>query len=685
MNTITESRWYPLFNWLVNHPWLMLTLGVLFIAISASGLTRLVKDTSVDAFVPEGHSSLLANERTTELFGLSEPIAIAVFVEPGRSVFDAPTMAVIAELTERVAEVDNINSERVASIATESYIRGEDGAILVEDYLEQTDYATPAEIQGHWNNMPPHINTLVSEDARGAVIMAEVIDSHASAATYLNVQALVEEFAEPGLEIYIAGPAAVSGYLSEYIDGDARIMQPIVFLVVIVFLYLAFMKSSALLGPIVVLLGSAGGSLGIMAWQGIPYYAITNALPVILVSISVADAIHILSAYFEDRAENPQRAQREAVICAMLNMARPITLTTITTIAGFFGIAAVSIMPPIYYFAVYAMLGIFLAWCFSLFILPAVLVLIKPSQSRFFVNWKMDTPDRIGMALGRISLAGLARPGQVLLGAAIIVAIAWMGASSLTIDRSQVDNFSKDEPIHIADDLINERFAGTAFLDVILHSEEPDGMLLPHNMQKVAALQSFLEGQEHVAKTVSIADYITLLDSAINAKVPDAQRTIPTQEGAVAQYLMVYEASGDPTDFEEEITPDYQTVLVRTVLDSHYFSDSKKVVTALQAYLDQEFSSPDLQATIAGDVNVSYHWMTALQTTHFLGIGISLLLIFVTSAIVFRSLPVGVIAVIPVTFTVLCLYGLMGYLGINLEPATSMFAAISVGVGVDFA
>jgi len=84
-------------------------------------------------------------------------------------------------------------------------------------------------------------------------------------------------------------------------------------------------------------------------------------------------------------------------------------------------------------------------------------------------------------------------------------------------------------------------------------------------------------------------------------------------------------------------------------------------------------------------VNVAYHWMTALQESHFAGVGLSLLLILIMSILVFRSPTVGVIAVVPVTFTVLCIYGVMGSLGVYLEPATSMFAAISVGVGVDFA
>ena len=675
-----------IFHALTARPALCICLGLVLIASAGAGLTRLVKDTSVDAFVPPGHPALTANDMTTELFGLSEPIAVAVFDKKGGSVFSPATLALVDEITESLRALPNVREDRVASITTEASISGADGIINVDDYFDADllDGAFARDGGARWRNMPPHIDTLVSADEQGAVIMAELEDPDLAAETYAEVQALVAALETDDVEIMVAGPAAVSGYLSAYIDADARVLQPVVFLIVLIFLYLAFLRSSALLGPIVVLLGAAGGAMGIMAWQGIPYFAITNALPVILVAISVADAIHILSAYFERRARFPDRSIREIVIDSMVVMARPITLTTVTTMAGFFGIAVMSIMPPIAYFAWYAMLGVFLAWLFSLFVLPSVLVLLKPKPSPLFAAWGIRAPDFIGAWLGNISHVAARHPRGILICFAALLAVACLGALQLRVDRSQVDNFAPDEPIRIADERIHTTFAGTAFLDVIVHADDGD-LLEEGRLHKVAELQAFLEAQHHVSKTVSIVDYLTLLHSAINETQPDATRELPADDAALAQYLMVYEASGDPTDFEEEITPDYQSALVRGVLDSHYFSDSREVVEALQTYLEDEFNEPGLHAYIAGDVNVAYHWMSDLQASHFAGVGLSLTLILAVSMMVFRSISVGIIAVIPVSVTVLSIYGVMGYLGIHLEPATSMFAAISVGVGVDFA
>jgi predicted RND superfamily exporter protein len=674
------------FRMLTDAPRTMVVLGLITILAMAAGLTRLVKDTSVDAFVPADHSSLLANERVEALFGLTEPIAVAVLTTDGSSIFQPELLTTVEQLAADIGQLDNVRRDRVASVASESAIRGADGAVLVEPYADgSSSESAAAAAAAAWRGMPPHVSTIVSSDETGAVIMAELIDSRHAAATYRTVQEIVARYQEPGIDILVAGPAAVSGYLSSYIERDARILQPLVLCVVLTFIFLAFRRASALIGPVLVVAGAAGGALGIMAWQGVPYFAITNALPVILVAIAVADAIHILSAYYQLRARFPSRRARDLVVIAMTEIARPITLTTLTTMAGFIGIGVASIMPPITHFAWYAALGVMLAWVFSLGVLPSILVLLKPKPSPAFRSWAQHRPDALGAALRSVGAWAARHHGAVLVGFAAVAVVALTGALQLRVDRSQVDNFAPDEPIRIADETINETFAGTAFLDVVVEADTPDGLLDARRMRKIAELQRFFESHDHVQKTNSIVDYLSLLHAAVLERAPDSGRALPDTDAGIAELLLVYEVSGDPTDLEEEIDRDYRSALIRGVLDTPYFSDSREVVESLERYIVDTFNEPGMTATLAGDVNVAYHWMSRLQSSHFLGVGLSLALVLAMAIGVFRSAPAGLVAVVPVCFTVLVLYALMGFLGIHLEPATSMFATISLGVGVDFA
>ena len=677
------------FERVTERPWLVLGISLLAIGVSGFGLTKLVKDTSVKAFIPAGHESLIADAKAAEVFGLSDTIAVALITTDGGSVFRPDVLALVDELSIELAGLPNVRYDRIASLATESAISGKDGSVFVDPYIEpfamDDDFANDS--RERWERMLPHRGTLVSEDGGGAVIMAELVDSSIADQTYLAVLEIVEGIALDGVELHVAGPGAVSGYLSRYIDEDARKLQPLVFVLVLGFIYLAFRRAVALPGPLLVVVGSAAGALGIMAWSGIPYYAITNALPVIIVAISVADAIHILSAYYQRREQYPDAGVRELVVGAMTAMARPISLTTITTIAGFLGIAVMSIMPPITWFAIFASLGVLLAWVFSILVLPNVLLLVSPGRSPAFVTWQEGRPSGTGRALAWLGTFSPLRYRSVLLVFLLITVAAAYGALQLRIDRSQVENFATDEPIRIADEIINARFAGTAFLDVIVETDEPQGLLRADTMRKVRELQEFFEGLPHVRKTVSIVDYVSQLHGALDdlPAADIAARQLPATDDLLAETLFVYEITGDPADFEEEIDAEYQHALIRGVLDAHYFSQNRLAVESLQRYIDEKFNEPGLRATLTGDVNVSYHWMSSLQASHFKGVVLSLTLVLAASILVFRSPVAGLVSVVPVVFTVLVLYACMGYLGIYLEPATSMFAAIALGVGVDFA
>lgn len=681
------STTQSLFYRLTARPVQALWMSGLFVVLAAAGLTQLHKDTSVRAFIPPDDISVVTEDRITEIFGLSDPIAVALITDDGGSVFTPAHLQKIRELAQALERLSNVRGDRIASLASESSIAGENGAVQVEAYLPSGEItqADADSARSRWLAMPPHRGTLVAEDESGAVILADLVDPAAANATYKAVLALTAELDMTGLEVHVAGPAAVSAFLSSKIDNDARLMQPLVFVIVLAFIYAAFRSIKALLGPLVVLLGAAGGAMGIMGWAGIPYFAITNALPVILVAIAVADAIHVLSNYYQRRSADADAETRDLVVLAMSDMSRPITLTTLTTMAGFIGIGLASIMPPITWFAWFATLGVALAWVFSIVTLPNALVLLKLPASPAFASWAQGQPNRLGHLLQLVSAFSARHYALVLSVFAVVTLLAVNSALKLEVDRSQVENFAADEPIRMADEEINERFAGTSFLDIMIETDKPDGLLDARRMHKITALQDYFETLPQVEVSVGITDYLTLLHQAINERAASKQRPLPDDNDAIAQYLLVYEASGNPADFEEEIDYDYKSALIRGALSTVHYSKTRDTVQKLERYLAEEFNEPGMRGTLGGGVNITYHWMSRLKASHFQGVGLSLVMVLGMAIVAFRSFGAGLLSVIPVTFTVVMIYALMAGFDIYLEPATSMFAAISVGVGVDFA
>jgi len=228
----------------------------------------------------------------------------------------------------------------------------------------------------------------------------------------------------------------------------------------------------------------------------------------------------------------------------------------------------------------------------------------------------------------------------------------------------------------MADAVLNKRLSGTAYLDVVVQADKVEGLLNTRRIQKIAALQDFLVSLPHVQHSSSM----TLLHSALGG-----EGKLPTSDDAISQYLLMYEASGDPTDFEDKIDGDYQSALVRGVMNSRYTSDEVQTVEQLEVYLKNTFNEPGMSANLSGRVNIDYHWMKRLGESHFLGVVLALALVFLCSAFLFKDPLAGLLSLVPSGFAILIVYAMMAINNIHLEVATSMFAAISVGLGVDYA
>ncbi|MCH8244154.1 MAG: MMPL family transporter, partial [Planctomycetes bacterium] len=164
---------------------------------------------------------------------------------------------------------------------------------------------------------------------------------------------------------------------------DSLRLYPFIGLVIIGILFLAFRTTRGIFIPLFVVIGSVIIALGSMASFGIPMYIISSALPIILIAIGVADGIHIISAYYEELALRPHSKKRPPVVRAMNELWGPILFTSLTDAAGFSALAAVSFMPPMRAFGTFAAIGAVAAGAFSLFTLPAILVLlpVKPSPA----------------------------------------------------------------------------------------------------------------------------------------------------------------------------------------------------------------------------------------------------------------------------------------------------------------
>lgn len=676
------TRAYGFFSRVIQYRWLTLITALFMVVGLGSQLGALKKNTQADAFIDENEPALVYRKAVERIFNLKDPLVIAVANSGEKGIYNRESLELVRWLTNALASVENIDPQGITSLATESNIEGDTFGMEVREFLDgPLSDAHIAWIKNGIRNFPLYEGSLVAADGSMTLVIAELLDEEQAEATYQAVTTLIERAPTGSNDVHVAGEGAVVGFLAEYIDRDAKRLNPLAGLIITAVLIVAFFSLRAALIPNLIVLGTVAVTLGAMAASGTEFFVITNGLIVCMIGIAVADSIHIFSEYYETQAADPSLQRADAIAISMARIWRPVALTTLTTAAGFLALYPTNDMPPMQFFGAFGALAVFVAGILSLFVTPSLLSFVKLKPSRAFKHQSNQRQSR-GI-LKVLSHVALEHPRKVLGGGMLVAAISLVGATKVIVNEERIENFQPYEAIYVADKAINRAMDGTYFLDVVIETPEAEGIYDPAVLGQINELQSFLEQQAEVHGTTSIVDYIKQMHKAVNED--DARfYSLPDDKNLIAQLFLLYTASGDPTDFEERVDSQRQTALVRASLKEGSYLLSQSLVPKLESYLQSHFDG-EITAQISGRINVDYHWIGGIAETHLNSVIVSFVAVFLMAALLFQSVVGALMAAIPVGLSILVIYGVMGVKGIWLGVGTSMFAAIAIGLSVDFA
>ena len=668
-----------LFELIVNKPRAVLLFGFVLIFSSALGVLTVSKNSSVDAFVNSESLVVQARDQAAEIFGIEDPAIVAIVHSNGETLFTAEHLTTFRQINEQIRTVPGVKSDKVRSITTEQVITSDRGDLVIDPILGDGEITSEV-AEKSWVNarsMTMLENILYSSDGSALLIVVPVDDPDNAGSVMSGLSSLQTKFRSADYEIHVAGVAAMNARMADSISRDTRIFVPICVLLVLVIVFAAVRRLVGMIGPVLVVAGACAVAVGMLGWTGRDYYLVTTVLPVIVVSIAVADSLHILLTYQSLRSSRPDFNANRAAQSALQQTWRPVTLTSLTTIAGFIGLSAASSIAPIAEFGWFAAAGVLAAWLLSLTILPAVIVLtnLQPSVH------STANSNRLDALLKTLTAYSSENPKRVLSGAVIVFAFLVAAASFVQFDYARARYFAPQDPILKADAVINEHFSGTNIIDVLVSAAQEGGLETEAAIQSIYQLQSKLATLPNAQKVSSISDQISLLHEHLVGAQPG---TLPTKSSAVSQYLFMYEASGEPEDLNDRIDFNRQHALVRTYLNKDSFLSTLDDVEGAEQIARAWEANGEFSANVSGRLPVNASWMKELKASHPVGVMTACILIFLCSLLLFQSPSAAALSFIPVMFGVTSIYAAMAILNIDLAPATSMCAAISAGLGVDF-
>lgn len=683
-----DTRAGRFFGWVADHPRRIIAIALVCVIVPGLFLPRLRIDSSPEAFLSADDPAVVYREAVRDVFGLSDPVVILIVRQGPEGVFNPDTLGRLKRLTEQVMRVEGVDAERVLSIATQDKIIGTAEGIEIEPFFDDppSTQAACEAIRAAVMDYDVYLGKLVSRDGQALLISAQLEPGAEAGAVYRRFLELVEAEKFDDEEVHVAGEGAISAHLGEYINADMRRLNLLCGVVITAVLIASYRTWRGVMMPTAVVGGAVAVTLGLMAAMDSPIYVITNALPVILIAIGVADGIHILGEYYERQAARPQASQRDLVVATMGVMWRPVTVTSLTDAAGFMALGAASTMPPMKAFGYFTAVGCTASWALSLLVLPAWLALLKPAGSgawrRGGSGTAVDFAGRVMEVVGRIVTR---YAGGIIAVSVAVTSAAAVGVMRIEVNDERIANFKPREPIYQADRAINRYLNGSNHLDIVFETDRPEGLFDPAKLKAMEAMEQHMLELPHVKGAISIVDYLKQINRAVH-EGDRAAYVLPEDEATVAQYFVVQSAGGDPAAFSERIDYEYRRANIRVDLDSGLYSDQRHVVEAARRYIDEHFSrDTELTVNLAGRVNVDVNWIGQLASSHLFSVLLSLAAVWATLSVSLRSVRGGLLAILPVALSVLCVYAVMGYGGIWLSVGTSMFAAIAIGIGVNFA
>jgi predicted RND superfamily exporter protein len=685
-------------EWAILRPRVAVGMIALLTLLAAPGLLRLRVRTDGHSLAPPNDPAVLFDAEVRRHFGLRDPIIVLVETSDPAGIYNPASLRRLLGLNAALAKLPGIGPENVTSLATERRDRFYPNSLVFRPFLDPLP-ATPkllALLRSDVEAMKVLEGTLISADAHAAAVLVGVpssrdpgFEGYDRTRIYQQISATTKAFATSTDRIQVVGAPVAEALLGSYLDRDLRLMLPLAITLIAAVMWLGCRR----LWGVVIGLGEVACCLvctfGLMGWVDVPVYLTTYLLPVIVITVGVADEIHLLWRYQGVLARAvPGAAHPAAVRTTIQEVMRPVALSSLAALVAFLSFLS-SEIDPVRFFGLFAAFGMFVCIVYALTVVPAALALLPPDALRH-----PGSPDRTATPLVRLTTPLLRHPGATLAGLALATAALGAGISRLYVQDSWIGSFAPGSPLRVATDHVNSRMNGTHVLLAHLAFDWPEanvprvrsrqGPLLDSGaLDAIGRFESFIGSQPQVGGVLGPYGQLTTVAYLWNGRRPGT-RMIPNEPERVDRLLLFLDRIRGRRRRLETIDADLRRALITIFLKNANFRETASLTAAMRRYEREKLEPIGARLDFAGDVAVSQAMIPAIVSSQVGSVVLALLGSFAAVWIFYRSFWVAACCSLPSALAALWIFGTMGWADIPLGVATSMFSAITLGIGVDY-
>ena len=663
------------YSYLMGQPKRILALLIVLTGLLAIFAARIRIDSPWEGLIVEGDPDRLFFDEVREQFGNDEVLVVALVHK--ETVFRPETLRKIKRISDELEEMDGI--ERVVSLTTVYDVGVTDEGIEIKPVIEEIPEETLAleELKTSVLDNDLFVKTIISQDGKAAAINAFVDKRSDEEGLLRQIMERVEEITvreEGPQSIYVAGGPYSKVALHERQQADLTKLSPLTGFVIALILFFSFGSIRGVVIPLVTVGMAIIWTMGVMSLLGKSLSAICSGIPSMIMAIGSAYTIHVLSQYYDTVLEG--RSETQDLSQAFTTVSLPVSVAAITTLAGFVAITANRI-PAIRDFGIFGMAGILSAWVLSLTFAPALLATLKV---RRLGRWGMESGGGEGGWLRKLAAFNIRNRRPIIAVSLILFSLMLIGVRHLEVDTDYLSYLKKSDPLMQDLQEIERHFSGTVLWNVVLEGDRQDIMKDPEIVRAIDRLQAYINRQQWVDKSTSFVDHLKLIYGALQGD-EDNKKKLPNNRKEISQCLLLYSFS-DPEILDPFLNHDSSKANIQVRTTNIGSKEMKHWIQRIELHARQLLPK-GLKAKVTGSDLLTLKTADQVASGQAISVSVALIVIFVIVWVMFLSMKVALVSMVPNMIPIGILFGIMGWLGITLNTATSLIAALALGIAVD--
>ena len=664
---------------LIKYRYLSIGLVLIVVCLLATGLTKLTFNPDLETYFPEGHPAVIRYNEIDDMFIPTDNLIIAVHSNEG-TLFNGDSLKVIEELTKKSWTIPY--SVRVDSLTNYSYVKSVNDDLIVEPFIEEAEKKSIEFFEKRENLVAGEdiiYKSLISEDKKTSVVSIIVDppgpnkeDQNSELINYLL--GFIEPIKESNenLDIRLLGNPYLDYISPRIVKAEMPVVMPLMLLLIFLIVFLMIRSYTAVLATFIVILMSLIATFGSIGLLGNPLNQMVSTIPILIITLALADCIHLFSIYFQNRIKGI--SSKESMEKSLEMNIQPLFLTTISTCIGFLCLNFIEVT-PLRDLGNAVAIGIGFAFIFTIFFIAPIVSFFEVKTAS-----KVTKQTRFSTSVGSFILKN---GNKLIFSITSISFLILLCIPMNELDENPTQMYAEGFTSFSSDTLwLDEKLSVTFPVNFLATNKE--GQVSDPNFLKILDKFSvWLEEREQVNHVTSLANNMKNLNKSMHGDDPEWKR-IPENADLSAQYLFFYEMSLPMgLDLNSSISQDRKSTKISATLKDMSSNEFKEFNNEVLRYLRQ--NNLENMISEASSFRVIFTYMTeAIVNSLLYGLFIGILLITLIIGLFFRSYLLPALSIFPNILPIGMGFGLWGLFVGEVGFMVAVGMGSTLGVIVDF-